>query len=405
MSSSRPEVKSSPVPRRDAKKRLVSAWSVPVGGLFGIIVTWLFFSIAPQFLGSDSTGAVVHTPTASSPAAVKAASTLVPLKGSARPTAPPTEAAHDEVAAALIEATVLEVVDGDTLDVRIHTTTERVRLIGIDAPEVVEPAACFAHNATEYLRSLVAGAGGIVILEKDRSDTDRFGRLLRYVWLDARGKRLLLNEALAAGGYVRADAYPPDVKYQDRLFTAEHTARSENRGLWAACSDSGAPVSTATPAVQALVVPTDVSGTAISSPTPTAGRVSTSVSKVTPTRTAIAQITLTPTRLPPSATSPPATAIVTPSATIEALEPSATSTLLAFDSPTPVIEPQPAPLLPTPSIGLRYDPSGPDRDCPDFETQEEAQVFYIAAGGPQSDPHRLDRDKDGVACEDLPHRR
>lgn len=52
--------------------------------------------------------------------------------------------------------------------------------------------------------------------------------------------------------------------------------------------------------------------------------------------------------------------------------------------------------------GLRYDPSGPDRDCSDFETQREAQVFFEAAGGPERDPHLLDRNKDGTACESLP---
>ncbi|UFJ39304.1 thermonuclease family protein [Brevibacillus humidisoli] len=48
---------------------------------------------------------------------------------------------------------------------------------------------------------------------------------------------------------------------------------------------------------------------------------------------------------------------------------------------------------------LRYDPSGPDRDCSDFSSHEEAQAFYEAAVGPKSDPHRLDRDGDGLACE------
>ena len=52
--------------------------------------------------------------------------------------------------------------------------------------------------------------------------------------------------------------------------------------------------------------------------------------------------------------------------------------------------------------GLRYDPGGPDRDCSDFETQREAQDFFEAAGGPERDPHLLDRNKDGAACESLP---
>lgn len=57
---------------------------------------------------------------------------------------------------------------------------------------------------------------------------------------------------------------------------------------------------------------------------------------------------------------------------------------------------------PTPTGGLRYDPLGPDRDCGDFDTWQEAQAFYEAAGGPEKDPHRLDRDGNGIACESLP---
>jgi hypothetical protein len=51
--------------------------------------------------------------------------------------------------------------------------------------------------------------------------------------------------------------------------------------------------------------------------------------------------------------------------------------------------------------GSNYDPFGPDRDCGDFATHDEAQAFYEAAGGPASDRHRLDRDGDGVACKSL----
>lgn len=50
---------------------------------------------------------------------------------------------------------------------------------------------------------------------------------------------------------------------------------------------------------------------------------------------------------------------------------------------------------------LRYDPFGPDRDCDEFNSQAEAQAFYVAAGGPNRDPHRLDSDRDGIACESL----
>jgi len=54
------------------------------------------------------------------------------------------------------------------------------------------------------------------------------------------------------------------------------------------------------------------------------------------------------------------------------------------------------------ALELRFDPFGPDRNCTDFATHAEAQAFYEAAGGPASDPHRLDSDRDGIACEALP---
>ena len=54
------------------------------------------------------------------------------------------------------------------------------------------------------------------------------------------------------------------------------------------------------------------------------------------------------------------------------------------------------------SLSLRYDPNGPDRNCDDFDTWPEVMVFYKAAGGPGKDPHKLDRDGDGIPCESLP---
>lgn len=73
-----------------------------------------------------------------------------------------------------------------------------------------------------------------------------------------------------------------------------------------------------------------------------------------------------------------------------------TSTLTT-PAPSTAAEPESVP-----SSSLAYDPFGPDRDCGDFSTQAEAQAFYEAAGGPVSDPHRLDSEGDGVACESLP---
>lgn len=65
-------------------------------------------------------------------------------------------------------------------------------------------------------------------------------------------------------------------------------------------------------------------------------------------------------------------------------------------------EPAPDPRQEPSRHRLPYDPNGPDRDCGDFSTHAQAQRFFEAAGGPGSDPHRLDGDSDGVACESLP---
>lgn len=80
---------------------------------------------------------------------------------------------------------------------------------------------------------------------------------------------------------------------------------------------------------------------------------------------------------------------------------------LAGGNPQPAVTipatglPQP-PVVGLPSATLRYDPNGPDRDCGNFTTHAEAQAFFVAAGGPARDPHRLDGDNDGIACESLP---
>lgn len=77
--------------------------------------------------------------------------------------------------------------------------------------------------------------------------------------------------------------------------------------------------------------------------------------------------------------------------------PAPTAAIPTPEPPTPAAAP-----TSTPPGGLRYDPFGPDRDCGDFATHEEAQAFFVAAGGPGRDPHRLDGDGDSIACESLP---
>ena len=68
-------------------------------------------------------------------------------------------------------------------------------------------------------------------MEKVVSDTDRYGRLLRYVWVGD----IFVNDYLVRHGYAYAYTYPPDVKYSEQFVQAQKEARENNRGLWAVC--------------------------------------------------------------------------------------------------------------------------------------------------------------------------
>jgi micrococcal nuclease len=132
---------------------------------------------------------------------------------------------------------VVGVVDGDTIKVEIDGETHSVRYIGIDAPEQGAPG---AKAATRANRELVAGQR--VLLEADQRDTDRFDRLLRYVWLERGGSYLLVNRELVRLGVAIAKPYPPDTAYQQLFARAERSARKAGLGLWA----EGPPASVVT---------------------------------------------------------------------------------------------------------------------------------------------------------------
>jgi micrococcal nuclease len=121
-------------------------------------------------------------------------------------------------------ARVTEVIDGDTI---IIEGGYRVRYIGIDTPETYPEAEAFGIEAWQANRSLVEG--NEVRLEKDVSETDKYDRLLRYVYVDG----VLVNAELVKQGLARAKAYPPDTKYQAYFEEMEAEAREAGRGIWA----------------------------------------------------------------------------------------------------------------------------------------------------------------------------
>ena len=118
---------------------------------------------------------------------------------------------------------VIEVIDGDTITIE---GGQRVRYIGIDTPEIYPEAEDFGIEAWQANRRLVEGKQ--VRLERDVSETDKYGRLLRYVYIDD----TFVNAELVKKGLAEAIAYPPDTKYQDYLEQMEAEAREAGRGMW-----------------------------------------------------------------------------------------------------------------------------------------------------------------------------
>ena len=118
---------------------------------------------------------------------------------------------------------VARVADGDTFSCR---DGRRVRLIGIDSPELAQGEA--GREARAALTRL-APPGAAVRLERDVAPRDRYGRELAHVWT---GRRLV-NEALVLEGWAVLYTVPPNVKYAERLERAQKKARAARAGLWA----------------------------------------------------------------------------------------------------------------------------------------------------------------------------
>ena len=221
---------------------------------------------------------------------------------------PTAQQAQDSLGVSREKAKVAKVIDGDTIKLE---SGQVVRYIGIDTPETVHPSKpiqCYGKEASNKNKELVEGKE--IEMEKDVSETDKYGRLLRYIWIGD----IFVNEYLVREGFAHSSTYPPDVKYQNRFREAEREAREESRGLWGDYCDDW----------QDSAVTQQFSPTAAdqqdSSQTDTTG----------------------------------------------------------------------------------YTCSSNVYNCSEFATHAEAQVAFEKCGGVNNDVHRLDADKDGLACESLP---
>lgn len=128
-----------------------------------------------------------------------------------------------------LTGTVVKVVDGDTIHVRIASRIEKVRYIGVDTPEVHHPTKGEqpgGREATAQNRALVGGRP--VRLELDVQERDRHGRLLAYVWVG----EVMVNAELVRRGYAQVMTVPPNVRHQHLFVKLQRDAREAERGLW-----------------------------------------------------------------------------------------------------------------------------------------------------------------------------
>ncbi len=137
----------------------------------------------------------------------------------------------------LTQALVTRIIDGDTFDAVVNGRGDRVRPIGVDAPETIGKAEFYGREATQFARRRLSGK--TVWLERDVVAMDQYGRLLAYVWLEPPVSRTpgeiqakMFNAMLLAEGYAQMLTIPPNVRYVDVFRVLQAEARRQGKGLW-----------------------------------------------------------------------------------------------------------------------------------------------------------------------------
>ncbi len=147
---------------------------------------------------------------------------------------PPSRAPTDTTALTP-NATLVKVVDGDTIDVLVSGRKERVRLIGIDTPETKKPntpVQCFGPEASAFTASLLPD-GTALYLERDVEPRDPYDRLLAYVYL---ADGTFVNVEIVRQGYAHVLTIAPNIAHSSEFVHAASNARAANAGLWGRCS-------------------------------------------------------------------------------------------------------------------------------------------------------------------------
>jgi micrococcal nuclease len=162
---------------------------------------------------------------------------LAGLAACGEPTSADPRPAVANTGAVEANAVVEHVVDGDTIDVLIDGTEERIRFTGIDTPEKARldtgtPAECFGDEATAFTESLLP-VGTAVRLERDVVGRDDYGRILAYVY--RAGDGIFVNYEIVRQGYARPLTIPPNETHADLMVMAARDAERDDVGLWSAC--------------------------------------------------------------------------------------------------------------------------------------------------------------------------
>lgn len=250
---------------------------------------------------------------------------------------------------------VSKVIDGDTIDVEISGESKMLRLIGINTPETVDPrkpVQCFGLEASNKAKEILAGKNIVLEIDDSSGDRDKYGRFLRYVFLEDGTN---FNKLMISEGYAYEYTYDVPYRYQNEFKKAEQEAREAKRGLWAENTCSGS-----------------LSGTVNDANT---------ISESKQTENTI------PTPVPEPIQTSESDPIPNP---------------ISEPIPEPVPEPAPTPEpVPTPELSCYC--ANNSYNCGDFKTHIEAQNLYSCCMQKVgSDIHRLDADKDGQVCESLP---
>lgn len=156
------------------------------------------------------------------------------ISSTAIPTSVPKAENVQKLADNRQEAKVVKVVDGDTLDVSLNGKTERIRIIGIDTPETVDPrkpVQCFGLKASNMAKEQLSNQN--VQLESDptQGERDKYGRLLRYIWLDDGSSDF--GAIMIQFGYAHEYTYNIPYKYQSKYKQLQKDAEVGKKGLWA----------------------------------------------------------------------------------------------------------------------------------------------------------------------------